>query len=925
MKTPSSIISTDLNGDGTPDLVVASAATGEITVYLGIGQGRFANPATYNAGGHPVSIASADLSGSGRQDIIAANGADRTVSVLRGAGDGTLGPSHTYSTGVDADLIAVGSLRGDGKQDVAIASVSGRKLAVLLNDGHGSLSISSSQALARTPVSITISHFSNGSLADLALANDDGTVSVLLGRGDGKFEPLALLNIASSKLSFVLSGDFNRDGKVDLAVAQPDGRLLTVLLGNGDGSFTRGASYSLGNNPVSGASIDVNGDGIPDLVAVNNGSNTFSTLLGNGDGSFKTAVDSTVGDGPIALASGDFYGKGATGLAVLNAAAKTVSVVDGKGDGSFKAAPAYSGDLSPRSIVSGDLNGDGRPDLIVANFCGTDTACGKTGTLSVYLAKPSGGYGLATTYSVGAGPVSVLLADLNGDKKLDTIVLNRTSNTISIFTGIGDGTFEEPRTLSLAEAPVAFAIGDFNNDNKVDLAIATDCGSAKCSQPGSLQILFGKGDGSFSAGRTYTLGYSPTSIAIGDLRQTGSLDILVANRCGGDSGCGSAGTATVLTGDGKGNFTAGADLALGSGPSSITLGSLHGGKVLDLIVSRETDNAVAVLRGHGDGSFASPVAYSVGNAPRSVIVGSFAGTGTTDVAVSNYKDSTVSVLFGNGDGTLKSAINYAVGAGPQSLTAVAAAPGAPASIVTANSSSDATPGHDITDLSRAVPEVGYTTSLNVTSSFPSSSPAPVYGTTIVFTATVTATNYPGMAGSGTSDPNGKVTLTDESNNVVCVVNTLTGTGGTTPASTGTCSTATYTPLTGVTHTLTANFQSVQDAVYQDSHYNLLASHYAGPDDRNSSCHTWHAQLPPDNLADSHSRWLIGDDGCCSHRHNYLHRVNLGNGTGRHQLLLRHAYVLGLGHQRGHLHHRDATCWRSSGKLQIHRHLHCPRH
>ena len=405
-----------------------------------------------------------------------------------------------------------------------------------------------------------------------------------------------------------------------------------------------------------------------------------------------------------------------------------------------------------------------------------------------------------------------------------------------------------------------------------------------------------------------------------------ALDILVANRCGGDSGCGSAGTATVLTGDGKGNFTAGADLALGSGPSSITLGSLHGGKVLDLIVSRETDNAVAVLRGHGDGSFASPVAYSVGNAPRSVIVGSFAGTGTTDVAVSNYKDSTVSVLFGNGDGTLKSAINYAVGAGPQSLTAVAAAPGAPASIVTANSSSDVTPGHDITDLSRAVPEVGYTTSLNVTSSFPSSSPAPVYGTTIVFTATVTATNYPGMAGSGTSDPNGKVTLTDESNNVVCVVNTLTGTGGTTPASTGTCSTATYTPLTGVTHTLTANFQSVQDAVYQDSHYTFSQAITPAP-----TTVTLLATPGTPNYRQTISltATVVGSSATMAAAptgHNYLHRVNLGNGHWAAPTPPCGTLTSsGSGTSAATCTIADATCWRSSGKLQIHRHLHCPRH
>ena len=257
---------------------------------------------------------------------------------------------------------------------------------------------------------------------------------------------------------------------------------------------------------------DANNDNIPDLISANQSGNTFSVLLGNGDGTFKPSVDFVAGNSPRALATGDFNGDGHADLAIVNFSDHSISVPLGNGDGTFKAARAYSVDLDRKSVAAGDLDGDGKPDLVVTNFCGTDATCSGNGTVSVLLEVGDGTYKLAASYPLGAGPLSVALADVNGDKKLDLIAVNRGDKSVSVLLGNGDGTFQSALTYPAGTSPTALAIGDFNKDGKLDLAIAGDCGASTCTQPGEVSVLFGNGDGSFQTAATYPAGYSPTSI-----------------------------------------------------------------------------------------------------------------------------------------------------------------------------------------------------------------------------------------------------------------------------------------------------------------------------------------------------------------------------------------------------------------------------
>ncbi len=706
---PTSVAVGDLTGDGKAGLVFTRKSSGNVTVLVGDGKGGFKVGVDYPAGTQPGNVQLADINGDGRLDVIVTDSATGAVDVLLGNGDGTFGKPVNYQAIANPVAIALGNFRGKGKVDLAVAAPNG--LAILLNDGKGHFSAASSFALDRSPLSLTAADFNGDGADDIVVGNQDGTARVLLSDGTGNLHFLPASNVGTGPLSSVVSGDFNHDGKLDLAVTQVNSAAMTVLLGHGDGTFEKGASYSVGNRPASVIVADVNGDSIPDLITVNQAANTFSVLLGNGDGSFQSSVDFAAGNSPLAVAAADFNGDGHADLAIMNYADGTVSVPLGRGDGTFLAARSFKAGLDRKAIAAGDLDGDGKPDLVVTNYCGSDPACAGNGNVAVFLATKGGSYQLGSTYPLGSGPVAVALADLNGDKKLDLLALNRNDKTLTVMLGNGDGTFGQAQLYSLSANPSALFVGDLNGDGKADLAIASDCGLSTCAQPGTIDIWLGHGDGSLAQLASYPVGFSPVSIASGDLHGTGHADLVVANTCGEDSSCKAQGTAILLSGDGKGRFTQTGEINIGLAPSSIAIGTFSGGRQ-DLVVAQRTSGKVAVLPGDGNGSFGAPVTYAAGAEPASLVVADFYGDGQQDVAVANFKASTVSVLHGTGTGTFQPAVTYPVGAGPQSMVQLSTAKGVAASLVTANGNAGPTPmGSDITFLANPLGATATTVTL----------------------------------------------------------------------------------------------------------------------------------------------------------------------------------------------------------------------
>lgn len=313
----------------------------------------------------------------------------------------------------------------------------------------------------------------------------------------------------------VAIGDFNGDGKADLAVVNYNSSSLSVFTNTGNGSFSTKVDYATGTGPWSVAIGDLNGDGKPDLAVANEGSNTVSVLTNTGNGSFGAKIDYDTGAFPWSVAIGDLNGDGKPDLAVANSGSSTVSVFTNTGTGSFGTKVDYSTGVVPISVAISDLNDDGEPDLAVANRASQ--------TVSVLTNTGNGSFGAKVDYTTGSAPRSIAIGDLNGDGKSDLAVTNGNSSTVSIFTNTGTGSFGTKVDYTTGNSPNSVAIGDLNGDGMADLAVA-NAGS------NSVSVFTNTGTGSFAAKLDYATGNMPQSVAIGDLNGDGKADLAVVNR-----------------------------------------------------------------------------------------------------------------------------------------------------------------------------------------------------------------------------------------------------------------------------------------------------------------------------------------------------------------------------------------------------------
>ncbi len=209
---------------------------------------------------------------------------------------------------------------------------------------------------------------------------------------------------------------------------------------------------------------DFNGDGKSDIVTANNASQNISVLLGNGAGSFATAKNFKVPSRPTSVTVGDFNKDGISDFAVTSSFFNNVSILLGNGNGTFNSATSFDVGTNPNSVVVGDFNKDNKLDLAVANS--------DSNNVSILLGNGTGGFGIAANFDVGLNPVSLTVIDFNGDEKSDLAVTNAESNTVSVLLGDGTGSFGNVTNFDVGTKPYSVTVGDFNNDEKSDLAVA---------------------------------------------------------------------------------------------------------------------------------------------------------------------------------------------------------------------------------------------------------------------------------------------------------------------------------------------------------------------------------------------------------------------------------------------------------------------
>jgi hypothetical protein len=484
----------DFNGDGKLDLAVNgenSNGAPTLSVLLGIGDGTFVLQTQYEGSGSSVAVA--DVNGDGKLDLLVPGVAlnvypssGDNVAILLGNGDGTFQPAVPYGTASSPNSLWVADLNGDGKLDLAVVT------------SPGCTFITQNCGLQTAP----------------------GRISVLFGFGDGTFVGKTDYPTGGIASGSVTSADFNNDGKLDLAAANQSSDSVSVLLGNGDGTFQAQVSYPAGPSPVSLAAADFGNNGKVDLVTANAndcnnppcGPGSVSVLLGNGDGTFQPHTDYGAGLVPSSVAVGDFRSNGKLDLAVANNGSSSVSILLGNGDGTFQPQVSYltasmiANQPNPQEIAIGDFNQDGKPDLAIA----------ASSAVSILLGNGDGTFKSHVDIGfAGGGVYTIATADFNGDGKLDLAVGGPGS--VSILLGNGDGTFRAPVNYAISGAVGSIVVTDFNGDGKLDLAVDTDSTES--------YIFLGNGDGTFQQPIEYLLAnrYS-LSLTVGDFNGDGTPD-----------------------------------------------------------------------------------------------------------------------------------------------------------------------------------------------------------------------------------------------------------------------------------------------------------------------------------------------------------------------------------------------------------------
>ena len=426
-------------------------------------------------------------------------------------------PQVSYAVGPHPYFVAIGDFNGDGKPDLVTTNLNSDNVSVLIGNGDGTFQtqVTYSTGTNSAPRAVTIGDFNGDGKSDLAVSDYDinsatDSISVLLGNGNGTFQPAAItagLTVNSS----IATGDFNGDGKSDLVITSPNSNVVSVYLGNGNGTFQARTDFATAVASGAVTIADINGDGKLDLAMASYNSSAVAVMLGNGNGTFQPQTTYAVGSGPDDVAIGDVNGDGKLDLVVESQNSADVSVFLGNGDGTFQSRTSYAaGGVFPWSVAISDVNGDGKVDLVLANS--------GSSTVSVLLGNGNGTFQPAAISAAGANAIHAEVADLNGDGRMDVVVSNDFGNSVSVLLGNSEpvrATEDTAATIGmLSVAPASVDTGDLLSVNLSvlhgTLSLASTTGLTITSNGSSGTLTFSGSQSDINAALT-GLSYLPAS------------------------------------------------------------------------------------------------------------------------------------------------------------------------------------------------------------------------------------------------------------------------------------------------------------------------------------------------------------------------------------------------------------------------------
>jgi hypothetical protein len=570
----------DLNGDGLLD-AACSGWGGQIIVYLATSSNTYAGVAHYSTiDGHQNGDAFTlgDLNGDSRPDIVAANNGDNTITVYMNNGDGTFqsgfyvpAASAATPSGTVADVgpsaVAIADVSGDGKADLISSNDMSADITIHLGNGDGTFTTPAiGYAVGGGPnTRAVVADFDGDAIPDLIVSDNKFSLVYLKGYGDGTFRA------AHNYYSPI-----------------PD-----------DG----GNSYGL-----SIASGDFNGDGQFDFVTDNyvNPSVGITVYLSRPDGTLSPGVNYGSGGGYMSVTVADFNQDGKLDVAVADILAGLVRIFSGNGDGTFALGGQFATDSSnnlPEAVVTGDFNHDGYFDLAVLNY-GSWSQIQSNYNVAVLLNNHAGGFTLSANYPLSGRPAyvtEIIAADLKGNGNLDLLVPLTDQPAVATFSGNGDGTFQPETDIVVEDTANDIAVADLNQDGKLDLAVTVS------PDPGTngIDVALGNEDGTFQTPQLFPTSLQSqlwdlpltANVTIADIDGDGKLDFVYTNP--------EFGTVGVLFGNGDGTFSAPLEWAAGGFAWGIAIADINRDGAPDVVVAGDNFAGVTVLL-NANGSAVAP-------------------------------------------------------------------------------------------------------------------------------------------------------------------------------------------------------------------------------------------------------------------------------------------------------------------------------
>ncbi len=637
----------DVSGDGTPDLLTADLEDDSVSILYGLGDGTFSNAVSLplTAGAAPTVVLAADLNGDGIADITTANAGDGTVGIAPGAGGGLFNAVEYVAVGSLPRWLTAVSLDGDDTLELVVASRDAGDVAIVAHDG-GAFGVRGHLSAGTAPRAVVTGDFNGDGHVDLAVtATASRDLHLLLGDGTGAFAPGTVVSFAWIP-SRMTGGDFNADGNPDLAVLlysteespNPLG-VAAVMLGDGAGGFDAPRYIGVGYRSQAITTADENGDGYADLVCADGDGDALSVTRGRAEGDFAAERRYRVGSYPRVIAVGDLDGDSRPEVVVGHRDSKDILVLMNRGDGTLLTGVRLDTGDEPRDVQLAFFDEDTHLDMAVANRV--------TGTVSIFLGRGDGTFAAQQVYSLrqadlsGAGrPRSIAVGDLNGDGVLDIVAGHGNTDRIAVILGNGDGTFGEATETSFGNYPVSVRLARLDNDSRLDLVFISRNDPANPGDGGLpwLVRVLGNGDGTFDAEsrRAYTLSNDPIRMTLGDVNGDGQTDAITAHYAGN--------VVDVMLGNSAGKFSR-HTLRTGNGPESVTTADMDGNGAVDIITANKTET-MSVLLNRGGADFNTHFELVGGTDGFAITATDLDGDGNTDLVMANRFTNDISVFMG---------------------------------------------------------------------------------------------------------------------------------------------------------------------------------------------------------------------------------------------------------------------------------------